>query len=1083
MGILALCVIIVSSISLTDTLELEIFPSPLEISANQDALLMCKFNKPEPDLRHVAVRWVFESQSNQKDVYVFDGGEHSPKREGTKIFDEALRKGNASLYLPNVQLNEEGKYTCIVFVTPQKEEKSSVMQVSAQPKVSMSRQEITTVNGAEHFLVCDVQEFYPKQLNISWFILSNGKMEYVSQSQSTDDLGTNSDGTFSVSSKIRIEPSLGEGTNYTCVVKHKTLLGNFTLDTDPVEEQIPKGPIIGSICGFVVLCAVYLGFYFWNKKRKRQSKPKEIEDDTVRALIKKRSSQSPRAPPSISAIKKSCEIIDGEETNLSWEVTLFSPEVVNIVTSVKRKGEQKAKKLFHWEISAGQLSGPKRVTRPLKNVCNLCKKDDSFSAEVPDLQRTSDGFCIPCSVTLSPDVSKDDGAKLIVEVKRDTSEGTCTESTELKVTAGRQKSKESQDDTGSGVLEMIPHNKRGQQKPKENEGDTERILPENKTAPSERAPPSISDIQKPDEIIAGEKTNLSWEVIVFSPGMVNVVTSVKRKGEQKARKLFHWEMPAEKFSGPSKVTVPLNDRSDLSKKDNSFSAEVPELQRTSDGFRIPCSVTLCPDVSKDDGAELIIEVKQDTSEETCTKSTELKITAGQQKPKENEGDTERILPENKTAPSERAPPSISDIQKPDEIIAGEKTNLSWEVIVFSPGMVNVVTSVKRKGEQKARKLFHWEMPAEKFSGPSKVTVPLNDRSDLSKKDDSFSAEVPELQRTSDGFRIPCSITLCPDVSKDDGAELIIEVKQDTSEETCTKSTELKVTAAPPSISGIKKPREIIDGQQKPKENEGDTERILPENKTAPSERAPPSISDIQKPDEIIAGEKTNLSWEVIVFSPGMVNVVTSMKRKGEQKARKLFHWEMPAEKFSGPSKVTVPLNDRSDLSKKDDSFSAEVPELQRTSDGFRIPCSVTLCPDVSKDDGAELIIEVKQDTSEETCTKSTELKVTAGPPKLKENEDDDGQTVEKMICHVEREAEKTCTGEESNTEETMQVTDNHLRRDELLEKYNQENEVEISTESSKSSMGEPKDKGEENSLKAPNEKEGMSTVVNKAAVN
>ncbi|XP_041053826.1 uncharacterized protein LOC121283378 isoform X11 [Carcharodon carcharias] len=1599
MGILALCVI-VSSISLTETLELEIFPSPLEISANQDALLMCKFNKPESDLTHIAVRWVLTSQSNQKDVYVFDGGEHSPKREGAKIFDEALRKGNASLYLPNVQLNEEGKYTCIVFVTPHKEEKSSVMQVSAQPKVSMSRQEITSVNGAEHFLVCDVQEFFPKQLNISWFILSNGKMEYVTQSQSTDDLVTNSDGTFSVSSKIRIEPTLGDGTNYRCVVKHKTLLRNFTLDADSVEEQIPIGPIIGTICGFVVLCAVCLGFYFWNKKHKRQGKAKEIEDDTGRALIEKQSSQSPRAPPSINDIKKPCEIIDGEETNLSWEVTVFSPEVVKIVTSVKRKGEQKAKKLFHWEISAGQLSGPKRVTTPFKNMCDLCEKDDSFSAEVPELQRTSDGFLIPCSVTLCPDVSKDDDADLIVEVKQDTSEGTCTESTVLKVTAGQQKSKESEDDTGSAVLEMIPHNKRappsisdikksfeiidgeetnlswkvtvfspevvnivtsvkrkgeqkakklfhweisagqlsgpkritspfknvcdlcekddsfsaevpelqrtsdgflipcsvtlcpdvskddgaelivevkqdtsegtctentvlkvtaGQQTSKESEDDTGsavlEMIPHNKRAPpsisdikkpceiidgeetnlswevtvfipevvnivtsvkrkgeqkakklfhweisagqlsgpkrvtspfknvcdlcekddsfsaevpelqrtsdgflipcsvtlcpdvskdddaelivevkqdtsegtctestvlkvtagqqkskeseddtgsavlemiphnkrgqqkskeseddtgsavlemiphNKRAPPSISDIKKPFEIIDGEETNLSWEVTVFIPEVVNIVTSVKRKGEQKAKKLFHWEISAGQLSGPKRVTSPFKNVCDLCEKDDSFSAEVPELQRTSDGFLIPCSVTLCPDVSKDDDAELIVEVKQDTSEGTCTESTVLKVTAGQQKSKESEDDTGsavlEMIPHNK-----RAPPSISDIKKPFEIIDGEETNLSWKVTVFSPEVVNIVTSVKRKGEQKAKKLFHWEISAGQLSGPKRITSPFKNVCDLCEKDDSFSAEVPELQRTSDGFLIPCSVTLCPDVSKDDGAELIVEVKQDTSEGTCTENTVLKVTAgqqkskeseddtgsavlemiphnkrgqqkskeseddsgsavlemiphnkrAPPSISDIKKPCEIIDGeetnlswevavfipevvnivtsvkrkgeqkakklfhweisagqlsgpkritspfknvcdlcekddsfsaevpelqrtsdgflipcsitlcpdvskddgaelivevkqdtsertctentvlkvtagQQKSKESEDDTGsavlEMIPHNKRGQqkskeseddtgsavlemiphNKRAPLSISDIQKPDEIIAGEKTNLSWEVNLFSPGMVNIVTSVKRKGEQKARKLFHWEMPAENFSGPKRLTVLLKDLSDLSKKDDSFSAEVPELQHTSDSGRIPCSVTLCPDVSKDDGAELIIEVKQDTSEETSSKSTVLKVIAGPPKLKEAEDDGGQTVEKMICHVEREAEKTCTGEESNTEETMQVTNNHLRQDELQEKYNWETEVEISRESSKSSMGEPKDKGEENSLKAPNEKE------------
>ncbi|XP_038661991.1 natural cytotoxicity triggering receptor 3 ligand 1-like [Scyliorhinus canicula] len=219
------------------SLELEIFPSPLEISANEDALLMCKYDQPESDLTDIAVRWAFSSQTNQRDMYIFDGGNHDPKRTGAKMFDDDIRKGNASLYLPNVQFNEAGTYTCIVFVTPHKEEISSIMQVSVQPKVSVSALKVTTANGTGHFLACHVKEFYPEKVNISWLILTDGKLEYASKNQFTEDLVRNSDGTFSVSSKIRIEPTLDDRTKYRCVVKHKTFLGNFTLDADRVEGK------------------------------------------------------------------------------------------------------------------------------------------------------------------------------------------------------------------------------------------------------------------------------------------------------------------------------------------------------------------------------------------------------------------------------------------------------------------------------------------------------------------------------------------------------------------------------------------------------------------------------------------------------------------------------------------------------------------------------------------------------------------------------------------------------------------------------------------------------------------------------
>ncbi|XP_067902348.1 uncharacterized protein [Heterodontus francisci] len=959
MRFLPLCVIIVYFISLSGSLELEIFPSPLEVSVNEDALLKCKYSNPEPDLTHVAVRWVFESRTSRTDVYIFNGGQHLRKRNGAKIFDDALRKGNASLYLPNVQLNEEGNYTCIVFVTPHKEEKSSVMQVSVQPRVSMSAQEVTTANGTETILACDVKEFYPKQINISWLKVSNGKMEYISKDQSTEVLITNSDGTFSVSSKLRIEPTLEDRTKYRCVVKHKTILGNFTLDTDPVEEQIPIGPIVGGFAA--LLCAVCLGVCIWKKKCKGKTIPKEIEDDSDRSLLEN-VPDSERVLPKISDFKKPHEIINGEQTNLGWDVTVFNPEVVNIVTSLKRKDEQEVKRLFHWKIPARRLQGPKRVCAPLTNVPDLCKKDDSFSAEVPEFQRISEGhFHIPCTVTLCPDICKDDDAQLIIEVSQESAEEAQTNSTVLKVTAGKTIPKEIEDDSDRSLLENVP--------------DSERVLPK------------ISDFKKPHEIINGEQTNLGWDVTVFNPEVVNIVTSLKRKDEQEVKRLFHWKIPARRLQGPKRVCAPLTNVPDLCKKDDSFSAEVPEFQRTSEGhFHIPCTVTLCPDICKDDDAQLIIEVSQESAEEAQTNSTVLKVTAGKTIPKEIEDDSDRSLLEN-VPDSERVLPKISDFKKPHEIINGEQTNLGWDVTVFNPEVVNIVTSLKRKDEQEVKRLFHWKIPARRLQGPKRVCAPLTNVPDLCKKDDSFSAEVPEFQRTSEGhFHIPCTVTLCPDICKDDDAQLIIEVSQESAEEAQTNSTVLKVTA----------------GKTIPKEIEDDSDRSLLEN-VPDSERVLPKISDFKKPHEIINGEQTNLGWDVTVFNPEVVNIVTSLKRKDEQEVKRLFHWKIPARRLQGPKRVCAPLTNVPDLCKKDDSFSAEVPEFQRTSEGhFHIPCTVTLCPDICKDDDAQLIIEVSQESAEEAQTNSTVLKVTAGKTIPKEIEDDSDRSLLENVPDSER---------------------------------------------------------------------------------
>ncbi|XP_072322180.1 uncharacterized protein [Scyliorhinus torazame] len=862
---------VVSLISMSDTIKLDIFQNPLQVFLNEDVLLKCEvagYIGDNIDPKTVGVEWILDSHT---EVYSFMGGEHDPKRPGASISDSDLLKGNASLYLPKVQLADEGSYTCTVFIFPESEKQTSTMQVLVRPNVSLSTQSITIPNGSEGSVKCDVIGFYPQQLDISWMKISKQRIENISSINYRKYFVTNSDKTFSVSSQLRIRPTMEDnGEKYRCVVKHSTFPGGFTIESvlSVVESKNHSLAIGATIC-VLALLGITLGFgiYFWRKHSKgcnrdneeSQSFLKSVSPDHKSKLLPGPDiSETGTKPAKISLIQTPFEINEGEESKLDWDVTVFSPEVVNIVIWVKRKGKQEAKILFHWELPASKLSGPKKVIIPLNDASDLCEKDDSFSAEVPELQRMDSGsFLIPCSITLCPDISKDDGAEILIEVKQDTSEKTSTESTVLKVKAEQSKLKESEDDSGRAVEKTICH--------------------------VEREPAKISLIQTPFEINEGEESKLDWDVTVFSPEVVNIVIWVKRKGKQEAKILFHWELPASKLSGPKKVIIPLNDASDLCEKDDSFSAEAPELQRMDSGsFLIPCSITLCPDISKDDGAEILIEVKQDTSEKTSTESTVLKVKEEQSKLKESEDDSGRAV-EKTICHVEREPPKISLIQTPFEINEGEESKLDWDVTVFSPDVVNIVIRVKRKGKQEAKILFHWELPASKLSGPKKVIIPLNDASDLCEKDDSFSAEAPELQRMDyRSFLISCSITLCPDISKDDGAEILIEVKQDTSEKTSTESTVLKVKAE----------------QSKLKESEDDSGRAVVKT-ICHVERAPPSITEIKKPDEIRHSEPANLSWDVAVSSPEVVSIVTSVKRKGEQEANQLFHWEIPAQQVSG----------------------------------------------------------------------------------------------------------------------------------------------------------------------------------------
>uniref|UniRef100_A0A4W3INN5 Ig-like domain-containing protein n=1 Tax=Callorhinchus milii TaxID=7868 RepID=A0A4W3INN5_CALMI len=114
----------------TDALEMTIFKDQLEVFQGQDVVLDCKVTGYTPavlNLSFVAVEWRFVS--TQQLVYSFNGGFIDALRPGATVTLENLKRGDASLHLPKVQIEEEGEYKCIVYVTPSKAEKSSSVRV------------------------------------------------------------------------------------------------------------------------------------------------------------------------------------------------------------------------------------------------------------------------------------------------------------------------------------------------------------------------------------------------------------------------------------------------------------------------------------------------------------------------------------------------------------------------------------------------------------------------------------------------------------------------------------------------------------------------------------------------------------------------------------------------------------------------------------------------------------------------------------------------------------------------------------------------------------------------------------------
>uniref|UniRef100_A0A4W3IX76 Uncharacterized LOC103174897 n=1 Tax=Callorhinchus milii TaxID=7868 RepID=A0A4W3IX76_CALMI len=93
------------------------------------------------------------------------------------------------------------------------------------PQVSLSPEHIIITNGSAGFLRCDATGFYPQEILFRWVKVSHGReTDIIPSDFSTEYKGTNRDGTFSVSSQLRIRPNLDDdGNKYMCVVTHRTL--------------------------------------------------------------------------------------------------------------------------------------------------------------------------------------------------------------------------------------------------------------------------------------------------------------------------------------------------------------------------------------------------------------------------------------------------------------------------------------------------------------------------------------------------------------------------------------------------------------------------------------------------------------------------------------------------------------------------------------------------------------------------------------------------------------------------------------------------------------------------------------------
>ncbi|KAM5138271.1 uncharacterized protein ACMZJ9_016874 [Mantella aurantiaca] len=385
-----------------------------DISALRDQSVTIPCDLSDLDIiRAISVIWKRKFENGTENlVYTYIDDRVTTYRPESSMDLAGIRSGNAALRIPRVQFSDEGEYVCRVINTPNVDEGSATLEVSAIPSADVIPADPVIELGTEKTVMCDVHNFYPKDVSIRWvqYRKSSSDCELLDIWTCVKRVLENSDGTYNVSSHLTLNPKIEDSGNiYSCIVSHRSLQvelsSNVTLTVKEKEDN--TGSVITAVMLTILVVGLlaFLSFLYFR-------------------LVKK-------APPTLSEITGNEGLIDMNRTTLTCQIMDFRPNDIEISVCIRRSGKEMMT-IYTWRsedsltpVRTSRGDGEEDIGlvdveqgRPLMN--GSAGHDDRplwLEMESFITKKNLGKFNCQCSLHITPSYDLDNGAELSIHVK------------------------------------------------------------------------------------------------------------------------------------------------------------------------------------------------------------------------------------------------------------------------------------------------------------------------------------------------------------------------------------------------------------------------------------------------------------------------------------------------------------------------------------------------------------------------------------------------------------------------------------------------------------------------------------------